>query len=925
MPRQENLNHDTAAVIPGIVSHYPNNHVNTLKGSVWTEVLTLLGKGGELVMLDLILDNEVFVAVESGRGNYHQLSGIPLTELQVLQKPSANATVAEKPRSCFGTTAPKGSASNERHLPGNITFVRNRMLHARATLNAKGEVRFGLRHIRESDISRRKRSLLTERVDVLNRFPNFGKPEHTVHVMKYIFPRQFGLHNVFTSSVDPRETVQPFKDYTLREQEIAQMEFRERLKRGSKGFPTEDCRPKVPKRLRGMVQGLISKMQKLHGRSSYTELLRHYCPNRRTNIFGHSAQIMASQCPSSITSTQLITQNALTISATSTAISQSASWPAQPREQSIMDSATSAGDVSAFCRAVVSKIIPDDFWGSSNACNKELLMRNIDRFVHLRRFESLSLHEVVQGMKIGSIPWLIPPNLDPRAAVSQSDLNKRTEIFLEFIYYFFDSLLIPLIRSNFHVTESNVHRNRIFFFRHDVWRSLSEPALANLKLSMLEEMKMGKARSILDARSLGFSQIRLLPKESGVRPIMNLRRRVTKTQNGKVILGRSINSVLAPVFNMLSYEKVHQPDKLRSALFSVGDIYPRVKAFKTRLQQAGITGKALYFAKVDVQSCFDTIPQRRVVELMEKLVSEDEYAIARHAEIKAPDSHQYNAGIGPLAKPARKFIAKARAVHDFSKFEDVVNTELAVKKKNTVFVDSVVQSLQNKEKLLDLLEEHVERNIIKIGKKFYRQKEGIPQGSVLSTLLCSFFYGELERECLGFLMEGESLLLRLIDDFLLITTEKEQARRFLQVMHNGVEKYGVKVNPGKSLVNFEITINGAKIPRLVGGTGFPYCGNLIDTKSLEISKDRERKRAAGYQGSDSLTVEYSKVPGKTFHRKVLNSFKIQAHAMFLDTSFNSLSSVLSNIYQFFNESAVKFYHYVKCLPSSKQPHPSLLT
>lgn len=33
--------------------------------------------------------------------------------------------------------------------PSSITFVRNRMMHARAALNAKGEVRFGLRHIRE--------------------------------------------------------------------------------------------------------------------------------------------------------------------------------------------------------------------------------------------------------------------------------------------------------------------------------------------------------------------------------------------------------------------------------------------------------------------------------------------------------------------------------------------------------------------------------------------------------------------------------------------------------------------------------------------------------------------------------------------------------------------------------------------------------
>lgn len=359
---------------------------------------------------------------------------------------------------------------------------------------------------------------------------------------------------------------------------------------------------------------------------------------------------------------------------------------------------------------------------------------------------------------------------------------------------------------------------------------------------MFEEMKTERARSVLDARALGFSQIRLLPKETGVRPIMNLRRRILKAQNGRMILGRSVNSVMAPVFNMLSYEKVNQPDKLSSALFSVGDMYPKIKDFKDRLQKSGSSGKALYFAKVDVQSCFDTIPQRRVLDIIEKLVSEDEYSIARHAEIKAPNPHRSRAGVEPPAKPARRFMAKARPTHDLSVFEHTVNNELAARKKNTVFVDSVVRNRRSKVDLLDLLEEHVERNIVKIGKKFYRQKEGIPQGSVISTLLCSFFYGELERECFGFLTEGDSLMLRMIDDFLLITTKKEQAQSFLQVMHDGVERYGVRVNREKSLVNFETSVNGTRMPRVVGTTRFPYCGNLIDTTSLEITKDREQKR-----------------------------------------------------------------------------------
>jgi hypothetical protein len=122
----------------------------------------------------------------------------------------------------------------------------------------------------------------------------------------------------------------------------------------------------------------------------------------------------------------------------------------------------------------------------------------------------------------------------------------------------FDSFIIPLIRSNFHVTESSHHRNRLFYFRHDVWRKMTEPALLALKASMLEEMPTSLATSILTRRTLGFSQIRLLPKATGLRPIANLRRRAQSLRGGKTVLGRSINSVLTPVFNVLKYEKVCQ-------------------------------------------------------------------------------------------------------------------------------------------------------------------------------------------------------------------------------------------------------------------------------------------------------------------------------------------------------------------------------
>lgn len=401
---------------------------------------------------------------------------------------------------------------------------------------------------------------------------------------------------------------------------------------------------------------------------------------------------------------------------------------------------------------------------------------------------------------------------------------------------------MPLVRCNFHVTESNVHGNRLFFFRHDIWRRTTDPFIASIKLNMFEEIKTLQAKALLDARVLGFSQLRLLPKPFGVRPIMNFRRRATKLQKGKSVIGRSINQIMAPVFNMFDYEKRKQPTRVGSALFSVGDLYPKLKGFRDHLRCVKADRKMLYFAKCDVQSCFDTIPQRQIVELMDNIASEVEYKIAFHAEIKSSQIHSSSAGMDKGPHPERRFLATAQATTDFEPFHQAVRLRLAGSKKNTVFVDKVVPCVHRKDTLLDLLQEHIERNIVKIGKKFFRQKAGIPQGSILSSLLCSYFYAELEKESLGFLDENDSILLRLIDDFLLITTNRNHAIRFLQVMHDGIEQYGVKVNPAKSLVNFEVTVNEVHVPQLVGDSGFPYCGSMIDTKTLEITKDRDRRK-----------------------------------------------------------------------------------
>lgn len=77
--------------------------------------------------------------------------------------------------------------------------------------------------------------------------------------------------------------------------------------------------------------------------------------------------------------------------------------PTVPKPKlSLTDHATPASFVSAFCRAVLQRLIPRQFFGVGldGLSNLKTVLRHVDSFIKMRRFESLNLHEVCKGLKV---------------------------------------------------------------------------------------------------------------------------------------------------------------------------------------------------------------------------------------------------------------------------------------------------------------------------------------------------------------------------------------------------------------------------------------------------------------------------------------------------------------------------------------------
>ncbi|GJN91088.1 hypothetical protein Rhopal_004105-T1 [Rhodotorula paludigena] len=740
------------------------------------------------------------------------------------------------------------------HSANSIVSSRHRMYHARLAKADGGKIPYGLpvKHVLT-----RLPSLFPPPMDSANK-AMLEAPAR--HLAKYLFPRQFGMHNVFTSP-KAKSAFEVLPDYLDREVEIKKL--------GAVKTPSRLI-PALP---------LLSRLALLNARCKYRKVLDRaileLAAEPRTQVSRGDVSI-------DISHASLVVPHGQT--------------QAEERQQAkpkLAQFACSFYGVERFVESVTRDVIPRAFWGSDD--NYKVIRSHISAFVRMRRYETTSLHVLMQGFSVLDCDWLAGGTGGGKGQrVTAADMEKRRELLGEFLYWFFDGFVIDLIRTSFYVTDSATHQNRPLYFRQDDWTALSAPLLEQLGQSVFEKVPTRN-------RQLGYSYVRLLPKETGVRPIVNLARRPLKSgANGQKEVGQPINMVLRSVFDVLTFEKARKPHLVGSLVSDPQQIYAKLRLFKQRmLAKHGGEMPKLYFVKVDVRAAYDTIQQDKLLEIVENVLSEAQtiYWIRRYSQVS------------PLAGKATKAFKRAACSDaDMAETFTELAEKLAQELHNVVLVDAVKRDDVERDSLMQLLREHITTNLV--SGRLYRQKTGIPQGSILSSLLCSLFYGDMEQRKLAFTNDENSTLLRYVDDFLFISTERERAGRFLRTMDDGIPEYGCNVSAEKRLTNFDIALaDGEVVPPLPVGEEFPWCGLMIDTKTLEVGFDTSRTVDKDIQ--DALTIQRYRKPGQAFLNAMFRAVKLRATAMYTDTSHNSPATVYGNVYRAMLVVALKLQAYVQ--------------
>uniref|UniRef100_A0A8D1T193 Telomerase reverse transcriptase n=1 Tax=Sus scrofa TaxID=9823 RepID=A0A8D1T193_PIG len=627
------------------------------------------------------------------------------------------------------------------------------------------------------------------------------------------------------------------------------------------------------------MRPLFRELLKNHARCPYKALLRAHCPLRAAaTLSGSGGQV----CDHKVGP---LAPERLAAAAEGDSASR--------RLVQLLRQHSSPWQVYRLLRACLHRLVPPGLWGSPH--NKRRFLKNVKKLVSLGKHARLSLQELMWKMKVQDCIWL---RRSPDARhVQAAEHRLREAILAKFLRWLMGTYVVELLRSFFYVTETTFQKNRLFFFRKRIWSRLQSAGIRqHLDRVRLRELSEAEIRRRREARpAVLTSKLRFVPKPDGLRPIVNMAN-VVRARTGpgdkKV---RRLTGQVKTLFAVLNYERARRPRLLGASVLGVGDIHRAWRAFVLPLR-AQDPAPPLYFVK------------DRLLEVVANVIRphESTYCVRQCAVLR---------------RTARGHVRKSFQTH-VSTFADlqpymrqfVAHLQATGPLRDAVVIEQSCSLNEAGSRLLELFLSLLRNHVIRIGGRSYVQCQGIPQGSILSTLLCSLCYGDMENRLFPGI-QRDGVLLRLVDDFLLVTPHLTRAKAFLRTLVRGVPEYGCLANLRKTAVNFPVEdgARGGPAPlQLPAHCLFPWCGLLLDTRTLEVHCDYASYARTSIRAS--LTFNQGFKPGRNMRRKLLAVLRLKCHGILLDLQVNSLPTVLANVYKIFLLQAYRFHACVLQLP-----------
>nr|AAZ04778.1 telomerase [Iris tectorum] len=632
------------------------------------------------------------------------------------------------------------------------------------------------------------------------------------------------------------------------------------------------------------------------------------------------------------------------------------------------------GDASSM-RALISSIakfvalgIYEDF--SLDQCLYKLHISRYKFFSNLRFSRSFQNKVLKEIWKCKFAKKKLHKSSDIRRVLQHQTLRS-------WVHWFFSEIVVPLISSSFYVTERQGERNCVFYYPKAVWVRLVRSPIDCLDGGHYRLMEYSLVTSIIKARGFGFSRVRLIPKKHDIRIIANAR-----IPSKLIYFYKSINTSLKELHAVLKTIKQEHPQLLGSSVFGYNEIHKEWSQFLPKLRGRKQKIPNVYIVVADVAKAFDSIDQDKLLEILKGIVENDRYFLREYTHVVCTkkcvrtftdriscEDHGNNNQIirskvaarvcsspSIIIDQGRSQCVDKKTLHSLMA-EHLLGNILRIGWRFYLQKVGICQGGSISSLLCSFYLAHLERSKIlphlekARGLKSepscdpYRKKDldRDDTSCIRNSAIINLHKKDVSLEtdlwhrrdhtsgCTDDARHENSsspsnMLLRLIDDFLFISTSKEQATTFFNRVYKGFGEYNCNMNNSKFGLNFDLGKAKHLPNRLYTGADgiqfLPWSGLLINCRTLEIQADYTRYLNIHIRFT--ITVQANDNAGSSLKAKLCDYMHPKCNAIFYDSNINSSTIVRLNAYQAFLLCAMKFHCYVCSIPHNTELNPSYL-
>ena len=281
-----------------------------------------------------------------------------------------------------------------------------------------------------------------------------------------------------------------------------------------------------------------------------------------------------------------------------------------------------------------------------------------------------------------------------------------------------------------------------------------------------------------------------------------------------------------------------------------------------------------YLITTDISKCFDSIDQARLFQIVQKLLARHSQNLLVYRTFLIYDYKNKklinNNACNLLDLPFDAFIEKYFGDKDISLTSPKIVIETSYKHSHNFDLKNFLK-----------FENLITKSHFSTKSTIFKMQKGIPQGMVLSAILCNLYLGNIESNHIAKKLPKSVRILRVIDDYLIGSDSKSDAMLALEI----IQKY-FNMNPAKVKYNFNETNPESLLP-------IYWCGNTIKFndhhKIFETYKQLDRLMQTDCKYWISYPLDSKNYLTEVFIEKLIKYLIIRADK-YLISSFVSIET-----------------------------------